>query len=177
MLTLLVGIHEKFKAQRELSENIAVTLDFVAEVAKQIASAVATSMKDDVAWEPLNKALCALQEKIDEIKSRSSAPSRLGKFRAWLKATSDQEALDVCIADVREAMKDLNFGMNVQLVHKVDAVGAQLRADVLGLQGGIKALLGKSSPSSARSCRCILEWTRQHCKTNLASTACNQSTR
>ena len=44
-------------------------------VAKQIASAVATSMKEDVAWEPLNKALCALQEKIDEIKSRSSAPS------------------------------------------------------------------------------------------------------
>ena len=33
-------------------------------------------------------------------------------------------------------MKDLNFGMNVQLVHKVDAVGAQLRADVLGLQEG-----------------------------------------
>ena len=60
-----------------------------------------------------------------------------------MKATSDQEALDVCIADVREAMKDLNFSMNVQLVHKVDAVGAQLRADVLGLQGGIKALLGK----------------------------------
>ena len=45
VLTLLVGIHEKFKAQRELSENIAVTLDFVAEVAKQIASAVATSIR------------------------------------------------------------------------------------------------------------------------------------
>ena len=59
VLTLLVGIHEKFKAQRELSENIAVALSFVAEVAKQIASAVATSMKDDVAWEPLNKALYA----------------------------------------------------------------------------------------------------------------------
>ena len=60
-----------------------------------------------------------------------------------MKSTSDQEALDVCIADVREAMKDLNFSMNVQLVRKVDAVGAQLRADVLGLQGGIKALLGE----------------------------------
>eukprot|EP00946_MAST-07B_sp_MAST-7B-sp1_P003771 g3771.t1 len=143
VLKLLVSIHEKFKAQRELSENITVALNFVAEVAKHIASAVATSLKHDIDWQPLTRALRALQENIDGIKSRSSARSRLGKFRAWLKATSDQEALDVCIADVREAMKDLNFGMNVQLVHKVDAVGAQLRADVLGLQGGIKALLGE----------------------------------
>ena len=49
VLSLLVGIHEKFKAQRELSENTAAALDFVAEVAKQVASAAATSLKEDVA--------------------------------------------------------------------------------------------------------------------------------
>ena len=67
----------------------------------------------------------------------------MGKFRAWLKAPSDQAEMDACVASVREAMKDLNFGMNVQLVRKVDAVGTQLRADVAGLQGGIQALLGE----------------------------------
>ena len=31
VLTLAVGIHERFKAQRELSDNVAAALDFVAE--------------------------------------------------------------------------------------------------------------------------------------------------
>jgi len=106
VLSLLVGIHEKFKAQRELSENMAAALDFVAEVAKQVASAAATSLKEDVAWQPLNDALGALKDTMADIQSRSSggggASSRLGKFRAWLKAPSDQAEMDACVASVRE---------------------------------------------------------------------------
>ena len=114
VLTLAVGIHERFKAQRELSDNVAAALDFVAEVAKHAAAAAATSsLKQDVAWQPLHDALAALDDHIAQTRARSRASSRLGKFRAWLAAPADQEALDACVSTVRAAMKDLNFGMNV----------------------------------------------------------------
>ena len=89
VLQICVGIYERFKAQRDLSETMDAALTFVSDVARHVARA-----RDSFEWVDLS----ALREALEGVDGVADKIAKRGKFMAWWKAESDQVKLQECVA-------------------------------------------------------------------------------